>query len=701
MGTLDSRQVEVGVEVGSLAARLSGLNVRDFSPNERLFQVIKAVEAAEDTIRKQLEENNQLKDELWQKNKELEKYKSDVTHCPRSSGSVYPKDDPAPKSYAMITTYPENNMEHANAKIPDVTQKFPSSSRTLSPIRDWKEGEQGQRIHSSLNGLVQTSKLIGTDIHRKQGLLFKVRELEEEISQLRRHLSDFSVKEAQICNEKYTLEKRIAHLRMAFDQQQKDLVDAESKALSYRQDIIEENIRLTYALQEAQQERSTFITSLLPLLAEYGLHPPVPDAISIAGNLKVLFKHIHSKFIITEEKLKESQYHIAPWCTDTSNVSKGVLHSNSQSLGKTMILHPQDLLQFEAIPNPKINNTLDLVVQSPSSHAYSPITSPSRAHSRADVEVLAHQSLKGKPNGIGVENLDSGNNGSSSPNNSAENKIDGSEAFGHQHELNDRESSLVSASGNSHNIVLRLDDQSPSPYLPPVPEVAISSISEEDDPLPAIEGLKIFGESFPGREVQACGYSINGTTKCNFEWVRHLEDGSVNQIKGAKNPVYFVTADDVNSHLAIEVQPMDNRDRKGEIIKVFANDEQRITCDAQMQAEIDRSLSIGHSSYDVSISTGFQNSWEQAILMIKRETYSIRYNGLRDIMEKFSPNTEIKVSYQQSNEFSIQNGNGSERLLRTCSSNSSLRDTIVLILRLFKMKAIEKAKGKKKAFFFK
>jgi hypothetical protein len=35
----------------------------------------------------------------------------------------------------------------------------------------------------------------------------------------------------------------------AFDQQQQDLVDAASKALSYRQDIIEENIRLTYELQ--------------------------------------------------------------------------------------------------------------------------------------------------------------------------------------------------------------------------------------------------------------------------------------------------------------------------------------------------------------------------------------------------------------------------------------------------------------------
>lgn len=35
----------------------------------------------------------------------------------------------------------------------------------------------------------------------------------------------------------------------AFDQQQQDLILAASKAVSYRQDIMEENVRLTYALQ--------------------------------------------------------------------------------------------------------------------------------------------------------------------------------------------------------------------------------------------------------------------------------------------------------------------------------------------------------------------------------------------------------------------------------------------------------------------
>jgi hypothetical protein len=55
--------------------------------------------------------------------------------------------------------------------------------------------------------------------------------------------------EAQLISEKRILERRVAELRLAYDQQQKGLVDAASQALSYRQEILEENIRLTYALQ--------------------------------------------------------------------------------------------------------------------------------------------------------------------------------------------------------------------------------------------------------------------------------------------------------------------------------------------------------------------------------------------------------------------------------------------------------------------
>lgn len=42
---------------------------------------------------------------------------------------------------------------------------------------------------------------------------------------------------------------RSSFVTQAYDQQQQGLVDAASKALSYRQNVLEENIRLTYALQ--------------------------------------------------------------------------------------------------------------------------------------------------------------------------------------------------------------------------------------------------------------------------------------------------------------------------------------------------------------------------------------------------------------------------------------------------------------------
>ncbi|KAG0498388.1 hypothetical protein HPP92_003079 [Vanilla planifolia] len=239
------------------------------------------------------------------------------------------------------------------------------------------------------------------------------------------------------------------------------------------------------------------------------------------------------------------------------------------------------------------------------------------------------------------------------------------------------------------------DPNSTYPYLPPVLEEPSSSFSEaaEDDPLPAIEGLQISGEAFPGRELQACGYSINGTTSCNFEWVRYLEDGSVNYIEGAKQPKYLVTADDVDSYLAIEVHPLDDRKRKGELVKVFANEQRKITCDPAMQEQIEKTLSAGHASFEVALSARYLDIWEEAVLAIKREGYSIKCNGPRGVVvtEKFLPTTIVTIPYGHTKEFSIQSSDA--YILRT--GDSWLRDTVVLTMRLFKKMAVEKRKGER------
>ncbi|KAK8955742.1 hypothetical protein KSP40_PGU007382 [Platanthera guangdongensis] len=69
-----------------------------------------------------------------------------------------------------------------------------------------------------------------------------------------------------------------------------------------------------------------------------------------------------------------------------------------------------------------------------------------------------------------------------------------------------REPAINWGSTNSPYLSSGLDDPNSSyPYLPPV----LEEPTADDDPVPAIKGLQIIGDAFPGRELQAFGYSIN------------------------------------------------------------------------------------------------------------------------------------------------------------------------------------------------
>ncbi|XP_074569729.1 uncharacterized protein LOC141826386 isoform X3 [Curcuma longa] len=712
--------LEGGGRSGNLVDGFSGLVLGD-GQSEAVHQIKKAVEDAESTIKQQLEANNLLKNELLQKTRELEKYRSEIKSLRSSEISANDHLDAYKTSYSNSSAgheaerrWVENHsplnpqgmlvlhqngvagreerhgesgtasQQYLENKVKGDLRKIPSqysipSSQSLSPSGHKKEGEQDQRLGSPGHGLVPVSDL-NSNILWKQELMVKVREHEEEIAHLRQHLADYSVKEAQISNEKYVLDKRIAYMRMAFDQQQQDLVDAASKAISYRQDIIEENIRLTYALQAAQTERSTFIASLVPLLSEHGLQPSVVDAQSIISTLKVLFTHMQQKLIIAEEKLKETQYQIAPWYLDASNAD---FPAQSPS-------HPK-------------KNDLEIVSQPLNPHAKSPISSPN-LQTRPDRETVGNQNQQVGPSSIPAKNEISTPFMRDHRAQDASGQINASRLSfesrsqnpsfkdpGGSSQTDDpatvanhgKESSVHWAPRSSPYLTTGQDEQNVYPYLPTVLEEPGSSFSEDDDPLPAIDGLQISGDAYPGNELLASGYSINGTTTCNFEWVRYLEDGSVKFIEGAKQPKYLVTADDVDSYLAIEVQPLDDRKRKGELVKVFANDQRKITCDPEMQEQIERTFSSGNASYEVSLSTRYLGIWETAILAIKRGGYSIKRNdGQRGVVaEKFQPNTTISIPYGHPTEFLIQDANANEYLLRT--ESSVLRDTIVLTLRLF------------------
>ncbi|XP_044974285.1 uncharacterized protein LOC123442340 isoform X2 [Hordeum vulgare subsp. vulgare] len=712
-----------------------------------LLDVIRAVERAEGTIRDQLQENNRLKEELMKKTRLLQRVSEDAasqasfggaSQEPRDPGVANKMDGPKPYDGAATANPRGASLLHQNGPPLESGQANgaftrepagmenggPShfstpSSRSLSPTRPRKEADYDSRLNLPGQGLLPVVSEMNSNMSWKQDLTVKVKEHEEEITQLRKHLDNYIIKEAQILKEKSVLEKRIAYMRVAFDHQQQDLVDAASKALAYRQDIIEENIRLTYALQTAHQERSMFISSLLPILSEYeNLRPSVPDAQSIVGNLKVLFRHLQEQLMLTEEKVKESQYQITPWQNELPTKTSLPAQSPNNPLGKA--------------PN---KSSLDIVPQTPYPQVQSPISSPSPVQARGNWK--NHQVI---PSEVSARNMDPDYGGRTTLSTSNQFRKDVPaqasqrdsdavqfdfatrnsslplEGISRRYVLDDSvgaedhhvpEPSAQWGSGDSPNLESGLEEANPSyPYLPTVPEEPGSSFSEaaEDDPLPCIEGLRITGEAFPGRELQASGFSTNGTTSCNFEWVRHLDDGSVKFIEGARQPVYLVTADDVDNLLAIEVQPLDDRKRKGDIVKVYANDQAKITCDPQTKELIKKTLEVGHVSYQVQLPVRFLDMWEPAVLAIKREGYSIKCNGQRGVVltEKFQKATAINIpyGYERQTEFSIVSADGEEYNLQPADNNMS-RDMIVLVLRLFRSMAVEKRRGRKKGLFFK
>ncbi|XP_044467655.1 uncharacterized protein LOC123197417 isoform X2 [Mangifera indica] len=746
---------------------------------------MKAVEAAEATIKQQIEENTQLRTELHRKIQELEKYKLEETVAQRSHGDAWKENLHGPYEFhqsvpsgssqvdrikiisntsavdplglmvlhhdlkpnvdgaALQSHLESNSISHKNngmlkvhssrqvhSDIVGFSQLSSPSTASFSPTRHQIDGEFDQRFNLSGQGLMPTAEINNPSSLWKQELVHKIREQEEEILQLRRHLTEYSIKGTQIRNEKFVLEKRIACLRLAFDQQQQDLVDAASKALSYRQDIIEENIHLTYQLQAAQQERSTFVQSLVPLLAEYSLQPPALDAQSIVSNVKVLFKHLQEKLLLTESKLKESQYQLAPWRTDL-NQSNIVSQSPSHSTGAALVTANKNGL--ELVPQPPYSQGMlpttadapaatdwDLMGQNQGDlggivgkplddERYSPLASRTSASqdtpmtfasNRVDA-LVSHVAPMSRVAQYGEETA---NKQVKFQDPISNNELDDQDAEENQNER-DQQSNWTTV--NSPYPTTVDDPSSTYHYLPPVLEEPSSSFSEaaDDDPWPAIEALQISGEAFPGQQLQACGYSINGTTSCNFEWVRHLEDGSVNYIEGAKQPNYLVTADDVDTYLAIEVQPLDERKRKGELVKVFANEHRKITCDPEMQNHIEKNLYSAHVSYKVSLSTGYLDIWEPATLTIKRDGYSIKCTGPSGIVitEKFSPTTTVQISMQSAVEFVITSSGNDGQFLRAGSSTTDVscsRDTIVLTLRLFIRTAVERRKGKKRGLFF-
>eukprot|EP00257_Ricinus_communis_P018288 XP_015576965.1 uncharacterized protein LOC8266842 isoform X2 [Ricinus communis] len=209
---------------------------------------------------------------------------------------------------------------------------------------------------------------------------------------------------------------------------------------------------------------------------------------------------------------------------------------------------------------------------------------------------------------------------------------------------------------------------------------------------PSIEAFQISGDAMPGNTIHACGYSVGGTSDCMFQWVRHLEDGSKQYIVGATEPHYVVTADDVDKLISVECIPLDDQGHQGKLMRLFANDQKKIQCDAGMQRKIDTYSSICEATFGVLLMMDSFDNWEPANLVLRQAGYQIKGKSEENVViaEKFSKELLIKIPYGLSKQFILECFDGSSHTLSTYDSR--MRDTVVLTMRMFLSKFLNSFK---------
>ncbi|CAN4125153.1 unnamed protein product [Withania somnifera] len=452
-----------------------------------------------------------------------------------------------------------------------------STSSSINEQKDVRvQGQSSDMVNrkdfgmSSLpKNLKENDTINGSQDREAMELYSHAKAQQEEILYLREQIALASVRESQLLNEKYGLEKKFSELRMALDEKQSKAIISASNELAHRKGDLEENLRLVNELKDTEDERYIFMSSMLGLLAEYGIFPRVASASSLTNNVK----HLHDQL---EIKIRTSHAKIAKLNSMVTNHARG---------GSFDTESPHSSSMNNQLPSGSMGmneySTFKQHIDGQHNEAVDTGSRDVQASKRLPAESLLFNCETHQQATIGSHLDISSNTYRHNPGPNKDNLFD-------RNGVNERFEE--SNNENHHN-------------PPPVGNELGGSFNSEGES-PGIEGFQIIGEAKPGCRLLGCGFPVRGTSLCMFQWVRHYPDGTRQYIEGATNPEYVVTADDIDKLIAVECIPMDDHGHQGELVRIFANDQNKITCDPDMQSEIDTHISEGQATFNVLMLVG-------------------------------------------------------------------------------------------------
>uniref|UniRef100_A0A0V0IMF4 Putative ovule protein n=1 Tax=Solanum chacoense TaxID=4108 RepID=A0A0V0IMF4_SOLCH len=481
---------------------------------------------------------------------------------------------------------------------------------------------------------------------------------QEEILYLREQIALASVRESQLLNEKYGLEKKFSELRMALDEKQNEAIISASNELTRRKGDLEENLRLVNELKDTEDDKYIFMSSMLGLLAEYGVFPRVASASSLTNNVK----HLHDQL---EMKIRTSHAKIAQLNSMVTNHARGgsfdMESPHSSSINNQLPSGSMGMNEYPAFKQ---------YIDGQHNEAVATGAGDVQASKHLPAEsLLFNREMHQQASHLEI----SSNTDRDVPGPTKDNLFD-------RNGVNERFEE--SNNENRHN--------------PPTVGNEIGGSFSSEGESPGIEVFQIIGEAKPGCKLLGCGFPVRGTSLCMFQWVRHYPDGTRQYIEGATNPEYVVTADDIDKLIAVECIPMDDQGHQGELVRLFANDQNNITCDPDMQSEIDTHISEGQATFNVLMLVDSSENWEPVTIFLRQSSFQVKVHRTQAvvIVENFSKELLIKIPSGLSTQFVITCSDGSSHPFST-NNDIRMRDTLVLTMRIFQSKALdEKRKGK-------